>query len=151
MRLTKLNIHFRVQTRKTSPRIHNSAVQEKMKTLTPDMFKRKDPFPERQLKQRQKLGLPSFPTTTVGSFPQTKEVRAVRAKLKKGELSQDQYDDFIKKETEKCVRFQEETGIDVLVHGEFERNDMVEYFGENLEGIYIFKFACQCHLIELNK
>ncbi|GES78493.1 5-methyltetrahydropteroyltriglutamate--homocysteine S-methyltransferase [Rhizophagus clarus] len=103
-----------IQDRKTSPRIHNSVVQEKMKTLTPDMFKRKDPFRERQLKQRQKLGLPAFPTTTVGSFPQTKEVRAVRAKLKK-----------------------EEIGMDVLVHGEFERNDMVEFFGENLQG-YVF-------------
>lgn len=112
-----------------------------MKTLTPDMFKRKSPFRERQLKQQQKLSLPSFPTTTVGSFPQTKEVRAVRAKLKKGEISQADYDDFVKKEIEKCIRFQEGIGIDALVHGEFERNDMVEFFGENLEGIYIYKFA----------
>ncbi|RGB42833.1 cobalamin-independent synthase [Rhizophagus diaphanus] len=125
-----------VQNRKTSPRIHNAVVQEKMKTLNPDMFKRKLPFRERQ-KQQQKLGLPSFPTTTVGSFPQTKEVRAVRAKLKKGEIDQAGYDDFVKKEIEKCIRFQEKIDIDVLVHGEFERNDMVEFFGENLEG-YVF-------------
>jgi 5-methyltetrahydropteroyltriglutamate--homocysteine methyltransferase len=105
-----------------------------MKTLKPDMFKRNSPFPKRQPKQRQKLGLPFFPTTTVGSFPQTKEVRSVRAKLKKGDIDQTQYDDFIKKEIEKCIRFQEEIGIDVLVHGEFERNDMVEFFGENLQG-----------------
>src|SRR3954452_15587856 len=108
-----------------------------MKALTPDMFKRKSPFKERQLKQRQKLCLPSFPTTTVGSFPQTKEVRAVRAKFKKDGIKAE-YDDFIKKETEKCIRFQEEIGIDVLVHGEFERNDMVEFFGENLQGIYLY-------------
>jgi len=107
-----------------------------MKSLTPDMFKHEVTFRERQVKQRQKLRLPSFPTTTVGSFPQTKEVRAIRAKLKKGEINQFQYDEFIKKETERCVRFQEEIGIDVLVHGEFERNDMVEFFGENLQGIY---------------
>uniref|UniRef100_A0A1D1YK21 5-methyltetrahydropteroyltriglutamate--homocysteine S-methyltransferase n=1 Tax=Anthurium amnicola TaxID=1678845 RepID=A0A1D1YK21_9ARAE len=125
------------QSRKSSARIHSTIVQKKMKDLTPDMFKRKSSFSERQLKQRQKLGLPSFPTTTVGSFPQTKEVRAVRAKFKKSEIDQAQYDDFIKKEIEKCVRFQEEIGIDVLVHGEFERNDMVEFFGENLQG-YVF-------------
>lgn len=110
-----------------------------MKALTPDMFKRKSAFRERQLNQRKKLGLPIFPTTTVGSLPQTKEVRAVRAKFKKGEINRDQYDDFIKKEIEKCVRFQEEIGIDILVHGEFERNDMVEFFGEILQGIYIYK------------
>lgn len=115
-----------------------------MKTLNPDMFKRKAPFRERQ-KQQQKLGLPSFPTTTVGSFPQTKEVRSVRAKFKKGEINRAEYDDFVKKEIEKCIRFQEKIGIDVLVHGEFERNDMVEFFGENLEGIYIYKLAC--HII----
>ena len=113
-------------------------MQQKMKALTPDMFKRKSPFRERQLKQRQKLSLPSFPTTTVGSFPQTKEVRAVRAKFKKSDIDQAQYDDFVKKEIEKCIRFQEKIGIDVLVHGEFERNDMVEFFGENLQGIYLY-------------
>ncbi|CAJ0644335.1 2071_t:CDS:2 [Entrophospora sp. SA101] len=108
-----------------------------MKELTPDMFKRKSVFSERQIKQKQKLNLPSFPTTTVGSFPQTKEVRAIRAKLKKGSVDQSQYDSFIKEEIEKCIRFQEEIGIDVLVHGEFERNDMVEFFGENLQGYVI--------------
>jgi len=123
-----------IQSRQTSARIHNPIMQQKMKVLTPDMFRRKSPFHERQISQQQKLGLPLFPATTVGSFPQTKEVRAFRAKLKKGEINQAQYDDFINKEIEKCIRFQEEIGIDVLVHGEFERNDMVEFFGEKMQG-----------------
>nr|CAG8441946.1 2899_t:CDS:2 [Entrophospora candida]CAG8652435.1 4572_t:CDS:2 [Entrophospora candida] len=127
---TKLEANRKlVQARKTSSRIHNPVVKQRMKELTPDMFKRKSVFSERQIKQKQKLNLPSFPTTTVGSFPQTKEVRAIRAKLKKGSVDQSQYDSFIKEEIEKCIRFQEEIGIDVLVHGEFERNDMVEFFG----------------------
>ncbi|CAG8570667.1 3312_t:CDS:2 [Funneliformis mosseae] len=123
-----------IQSRRTSSRIHDPIVQEKMKSLTPDMFKRKTPFRERQQKQKQKLGLPLFPTTTVGSFPQTKEVRSIRAKLKKGDVTLAQYDDFMNKEIEKCIRFQEGIDMDVLVHGEFERNDMVEFFGENLQG-----------------
>ncbi|CAJ0863317.1 12166_t:CDS:2 [Entrophospora sp. SA101] len=135
---TKLEANRKlVQARKISSRIHNPVVKQKMKELTPDMFKRKSVFSERQIKQKQKLNLPSFPTTTVGSFPQTKEVRAIRAKLKKGSVDQSQYDSFIKEEIEKCIRFQEEIGIDVLVHGEFERNDMVEFFGENLQGYVI--------------
>jgi 5-methyltetrahydropteroyltriglutamate--homocysteine methyltransferase len=85
------------------------------------------------------LNLPLFPTTTIGSFPQTAEVRSWRAKFKSGELTQQQYDDLIKKEIEETICFQEETGIDVLVHGEFERNDMVEYFGEQLAGFTFTK------------
>ncbi len=80
------------------------------------------------------MQLPEFPTTTIGSFPQTKEVRQARSQWKKGELSDADYDTFLKKETEKCVSFQDDIGIDMPVHGEFERNDMVEYFGESLEG-----------------
>jgi 5-methyltetrahydropteroyltriglutamate--homocysteine methyltransferase len=89
---------------------------------------------ERQAQQRTRLSLPSFPTTSIGSFPQTDVVRAARAKWKKGELSGADYDKFLETETVACVRFQEETGIDMLVHGEYERNDMVEYFGEQLDG-----------------
>jgi 5-methyltetrahydropteroyltriglutamate--homocysteine methyltransferase len=92
----------------------------------------------RQL-QIDALKLPLFPTTTIGSFPQTAEVRSWRAKFKKGELSQSEYDNLIRKETEETIRFQEESGIDVLVHGEFERNDMVEYFGEQLDGFAFTK------------
>ena len=80
-----------------------------------------------------------FPTTTIGSFPQTAEVRSWRAKFKKGELTAAQYDDLIEKETKATIDFQQETGIDVLVHGEFERNDMVEYFGEQLAGFTFTK------------
>ncbi|MBV5270393.1 MAG: 5-methyltetrahydropteroyltriglutamate--homocysteine S-methyltransferase, partial [Afipia sp.] len=75
-----------------------------------------------------------FPTTTIGSFPQTEEVRKARAAHAKGHLSDAEYDSFLRKETEKAVRWQEDIGIDVLVHGEFERNDMVQYFGEQLSG-----------------
>ena len=84
--------------------------------------------------QREKLGLPPLPTTTIGSFPQTTEVRKARAALKKGDWTVPQYEAFCRDEIARTVRFQEEIGLDVLVHGEFERNDMVEYFGEQLEG-----------------
>ena len=91
--------------------------------------------------QKDALKLPLFPTTTIGSFPQTKELRQIRSKFKKGELSQNDYDKFIQKETEETIRFQEEVNLDVLVHGEFERNDMVEYFGEQLNGFLFTKFG----------
>jgi 5-methyltetrahydropteroyltriglutamate--homocysteine methyltransferase len=97
------------------------------------------PYASRSVAQRAALKLPSFPTTTIGSFPQTAEVRSWRAKFKKGELSQEEYDALIEKETKETIIFQEETGIDVLVHGEFERNDMVEYFGEQLAGFTFTK------------
>ncbi|ORY01078.1 cobalamin-independent methionine synthase [Basidiobolus meristosporus CBS 931.73] len=126
-----------IQARATSPRIHNPVVQDRLKNITPEMFKRNSPFPERRQSQEKKLGLPKFATTTVGSFPQTKEVRLARSKVRKGDWSQEEYDSFIKSEIEKTVRFQEDIGLDVLVHGESERNDMVEYFGENLDG-YVF-------------
>ena len=84
--------------------------------------------------QQKALNLPPFPTTTIGSFPQTKETRAVRNAYKKGELSREQYETSLKESIKECVEFQEALGLDVLVHGEFERNDMVEYFGELLEG-----------------
>ena len=126
-----------VETRKTSPLIHNPAVQAELKAITPDMFKRQSVFEVRATKQQTKLNLPLYPTTTVGSFPQTKEVRVARQKFKKGESTQAEYDAFIKDEILKAVKFQEDVGLDMLVHGEFERNDMVEYFGENLKG-YVF-------------
>ena len=102
--------------------------------MTPDYAKRKSPFAERIQEQRKSLRLPLFPTTTIGSFPQTTEVRSWRSKFKKGELSKDQYTGLLKSEIEKTIRIQEEIGLDVLVHGESERNDMVEYFGEQLSG-----------------
>lgn len=127
------------ENRKTSKLIHNESVKNHVANITTGDDKRKNPFAVRREKQKEALNLPLFPTTTIGSFPQTPEVRSWRAKFKKGELSQQQYDDLIKKETEETIRFQEEAGIDVLVHGEFERNDMVEYFGEQLDGFTFTK------------
>lgn len=128
-----------IESRKTSKRIHNEQVKQRVKAITEDDTKRANIFPIRKEKQRQELKLPLFPTTTIGSFPQTKEVRVWRAKFKKGELSEQEYHRLLKEETEKAVRIQEEIGIDVLVHGEFERNDMVEYFGEQLDGFAFTK------------
>ncbi|MBP0027813.1 5-methyltetrahydropteroyltriglutamate--homocysteine S-methyltransferase [Roseofilum sp. Guam] len=121
-------------SRKSSKRIHNDAVQKRLAAVKPSDFDRASTFVERQPKQHAKLNLPEFPTTTIGSFPQTKEVRYARAQWKKGKLSDADYDQFLKDEIAKCVAFQDEIGVDMPVHGEFERNDMVEYFGENLEG-----------------
>jgi 5-methyltetrahydropteroyltriglutamate--homocysteine methyltransferase len=126
-----------MQSRRTSSRIHNLNVQQRVNALTEGDAARENVFPVRKQKQQKTLSLPLFPTTTIGSFPQTTEVRNWRSRLKKGEISQDEYDIFIAVETTKAIRWQEEIGIDVLVHGEFERNDMVEYFGEQLEG-YVF-------------
>jgi 5-methyltetrahydropteroyltriglutamate--homocysteine methyltransferase len=127
------------ENRKTSKLIHNESVKNRVASITSGDDQRKNTFAIRRKKQIDALNLPLFPTTTIGSFPQTPEVRSWRAKFKKGELTQQQYDDLIKKETEDTIRFQEETGIDVLVHGEFERNDMVEYFGEQLAGFTFTK------------
>ncbi|MDI5948762.1 5-methyltetrahydropteroyltriglutamate--homocysteine S-methyltransferase [Flavobacterium yafengii] len=127
------------ENRKTSKLIHNNAVKNRVASITSGDDQRQNPFSVRRKKQIDVLNLPLFPTTTIGSFPQTTEVRSWRAKFKKGELNQQQYDDLLQKETEETIRFQEETGIDVLVHGEFERNDMVEYFGEQLDGFTFTK------------
>jgi 5-methyltetrahydropteroyltriglutamate--homocysteine methyltransferase len=120
--------------RRASERIHNPRVKARLSFIIPEDSTRQSPFPIRQKLQREKLNLPLFPTTTIGSFPQTAEVRSARAKWKKGLLSDTDYDAFIKEETRRCVEFQNEIGIDMPVHGEFERNDMVEYFGEQLDG-----------------
>ena len=115
----------------------NAEVQRKVAALTEADFVRKPAFAEREKIQQETFQLPPLPTTTIGSFPQTKEVRANRAAFRKGEISEKQYVDFNKKQIADCVALQEKIGLDVLVHGEFERNDMVEYFGECLEG-YLF-------------
>ena len=121
-------------SRRDSLRIHNPAVQARLAAVTAADSDRNSPFPLRQRLQREKLKLPLFPTTTIGSFPQTAEVRSARAKWKNGSLPHVAYVAFIKEETRRCVAFQDEIGIDMPVHGEFERNDMVEYFGEQLDG-----------------
>jgi 5-methyltetrahydropteroyltriglutamate--homocysteine methyltransferase len=121
-------------SRKTSARIHDASVKSRSAAVTETDATRASVYGVRKAKQRTKLGIPAFPTTTIGSFPQTTDVRSWRAKLKKGEWTEAQYDAAVEKETERVITWQEEIGIDVLVHGEFERNDMVEYFGEQLKG-----------------
>jgi 5-methyltetrahydropteroyltriglutamate--homocysteine methyltransferase len=125
--------------RKKATIIHNVEVENRVARIVEKDSQRQNPFLIRRQKQIDILKLPLFPTTTIGSFPQTAEVRSWRARFKKGELSQTVYDNLLKKETEETIRFQEESGIDVLVHGEFERNDMVEYFGEQLDGFTFTK------------
>lgn len=115
----------------------NAAVQQKVAALTEKDFVRLPAFAEREKVQKESFQLPFLPTTTIGSFPQTKEVRANRAAFRKGEISEEQYVAFNKKQIADCVALQEKIDLDVLVHGEFERNDMVEYFGECLDG-YLF-------------
>ncbi|OZG60082.1 5-methyltetrahydropteroyltriglutamate-- homocyste ine methyltransferase [Bifidobacterium lemurum] len=117
------------------------AVAARLAQLTDADFTRQPARAERQRLQREALDLPLLPTTTIGSFPQTREVRAERAKLRKGEIDQTTYDAFIKRQIDDCIKSQEEIGLDVLVHGEFERNDMVEYFGQNLNGFLFTKNA----------
>jgi 5-methyltetrahydropteroyltriglutamate--homocysteine methyltransferase len=111
----------------------DDTVRKRVAAIKPEDLNRKSPFAAR-VEAQKKLNLPKFPTTTIGSFPQTKEIRLARAKLGKGELTQDQYEEFIKKEIQSVVDFQEKVGLDLLVHGEPERNDMVQYFGEQLKG-----------------
>jgi 5-methyltetrahydropteroyltriglutamate--homocysteine methyltransferase len=122
------------KSRKTSPLIYNDKVRQRMSLVEQYVGVKRKPFLLRKKEQQKYLSLPSFPTTTIGSFPQTSEVRSWRAKLKKDELSAKEYNHLIQTEIERIIRWQENIGLDVLVHGEFERNDMVEYFGEMLDG-----------------
>lgn len=112
-------------------------VQRQVNELTEEDFIREMPRAERQALQKKILNLPLFPTTTIGSFPQTREVKQNRAKFRRGEISEETYRENVKKLIRECIKLQEDIGLDVLVHGEFERNDMVEFFGEHLSG-YVF-------------
>jgi 5-methyltetrahydropteroyltriglutamate--homocysteine methyltransferase len=125
-----------IRSRSQSPRVHrkSEAGRGAASGVDPSLTSRKSPFHEREKLQRTRFGLPLFPGTTIGSFPQTAEVRRARAKFKKGEWHEEEYERFIRQEIRKAIQIQEEIGLDVLVHGEFERNDMVEYFGEQLSG-----------------
>jgi len=127
-----------IANRKVSKIIHNPEVKARVLALKEQDSERLSPFSTRKVKQ-QELNLPIYATTTIGSFPQTAEVRSWRAKLKNGTFTTEEYDDLIAKETAKAVTWQEEIDLDVLVHGEFERNDMVEYFGEQLDGFAFSK------------
>jgi 5-methyltetrahydropteroyltriglutamate--homocysteine methyltransferase len=128
-----------IESRRISTLIHKMSVKDRVGAIKEGDARRSSPFPARQTLQQKEFGLPLFPTTTIGSFPQTEEIRQLRARLKKGELTPQQYDSAIEKATIEVIRWQEEIGIDVLVHGEFERNDMVEYFGEQLDGFLFSK------------
>ena len=123
-----------IEDRRTSELTNDREVKKRIEEVTPDLARRNSPFGERIAAQHRELHLPLFPTTTIGSFPQTTEVRSWRSRYKKGEITKEQYTELLKGEIEKTIRIQEETGLDILVHGESERNDMVEYFGEQLNG-----------------
>ena len=127
--------------RATNKKIHNEAVQKRVADLPEGADQRKSPFAERIKAQQAWMNLPVLPTTTIGSFPQTTEIRQARAAFKKGELSAADYDAAMKKEIAYCVEVQEKLELDVPVHGEAERNDMVEYFGEQLAGYCFTQFG----------
>src|SRR5262249_15209712 len=119
-----------VDSHRASPRVHRSDVAERLASITPAMTMRSAPFAERASAQAERVPLPQLPTTTIGSFPQTTEVRALRARLRRGDIDQAGYESAIETAIREAIELQENLGVDVLVHGEFERNDMVEYFGE---------------------
>jgi len=122
------------KARATSSRTNDPKVKDRQSKVGEADYKRKSEFPTRISQQQEKLKLPLFPTTTIGSFPQTKDIRIQRNKFTKGEITEAEYDKFIEKEIEDNVKIQEELGLDVYVHGEPERNDMVQFFGERLKG-----------------
>jgi 5-methyltetrahydropteroyltriglutamate--homocysteine methyltransferase len=117
--------------RRTSERIHSATVAQRVAAVTASDVKRQSPY---AVRRTQQLSLPPYPTTTIGSFPQTPEVRAARRRMLDGKMTPEEYDAFIGEQITKTLKLQEDLGLDVLVHGEFERNDMVEYFGEQLAG-----------------
>ena len=125
-----------VSSRATAPGVVRPEVRERVAALTDEQFRR-GPFAERKAAQAARLNLPALPTTTIGSFPQTPEIRKARAAFGKGELTAEQYEDEMKAEVRRVVELQERIGLDVLVHGEPERNDMVQYFAENLDGFSV--------------
>ena len=123
-----------IHDRETSKLIHDNAVKDRIKTINKSITERKSSYVDRAKIQKNIFSLPKYPTTTIGSFPQTTDVRQARAKFKRGELDEKSYEKFLEEKTIDTIRKQESIGIDVIVHGEFERNDMVEYFGEQLKG-----------------
>jgi 5-methyltetrahydropteroyltriglutamate--homocysteine methyltransferase len=126
-----------LERRRISAKVNSPKVQQRLAAVTEEMTQRATPFLQRISRQQKHLNLPLLPTTSIGSFPQTREVRKLRADFKSSKLSDHAYRDALITEMSKTIGFQEEVGLDVLVHGEFERNDMVEYFGEQIEG-YLF-------------
>jgi len=129
-----------IAARRASARVNNPAVKAAVEAITAELGRRQSPFAVRAAKQAALLHLPLYPTTTIGSFPQTREIRLARSAFKAGTIDDTAYTLAMQAEIEHCVREQEKLGLDVLVHGEAERNDMVEYFGEQLDG-YAFSKA----------
>jgi 5-methyltetrahydropteroyltriglutamate--homocysteine methyltransferase len=132
------DVHAR---RAGSTRIHKAEVQARLAAIRPQDSQRRSPFAQRMEQQRARLKLPAFPTTTIGSFPQTPAIRLARQAYKQGKLSANDYQDAMHTEIRHAVQIQERLGLDVLVHGEAERNDMVEYFAEQLDGYAFTRFG----------
>jgi 5-methyltetrahydropteroyltriglutamate--homocysteine methyltransferase len=130
-----------LERRRTSDRLHRPDVAARAAAVNANDAERPAPYPERREIQQRELGLPLFPTTVIGSFPQTADVRRYRNRLQKGEITPAEYDRFIESEIRRLIAFQEELGLDVLAHGEFERSDMVEYFAEQLAGFAATRHA----------
>ena len=130
-----------ITSRRTSPRVTSPAVKTAIASISPALGRRKSPYSVRARKQAELLNLPLYPTTTIGSFPQTAEIRQARSQFKSGELDEAGYKAAMQVEIGRSVREQEALGLDVLVHGEAERNDMVEYFGEQLDGYAFSQFG----------
>ena len=130
-----------ILSRRNSTRVTDPQVREAVAAITPELGQRKSSYQQRSAIQASHLKLPRYPTTTIGSFPQTKDIRQTRLKFRKGELAPEEYHERIRAEIRHCVEEQEQLGLDVLVHGEAERNDMVEYFGEQLEGYVFSRFG----------
>lgn len=123
-----------IKARQNSSRVHNQQVEKRLAAIRPEDSQRHQPYQERAVKQRAKFNLPTWPTTTIGSFPQTTDIRTLRLDFKQGRLDTTKYRTGISEHIKQAIVEQERLGLDVLVHGEAERNDMVEYFGEHLDG-----------------
>ena len=130
-----------IESRRSSIRVHNQTVKKRVEAISDDMSNRQSPFAERNTLQKGIFNLPKFPTTTIGSFPQTTEIRQARRQYKNGDIDQASYQKLMQEEIQHCVDIQHQLGLDVLVHGEPERNDMVEYFGEQLDGYAFSQFG----------
>ncbi len=133
--------HTAIEARRNSPRVNNPAVKAALAKIDAKLGQRQSPYAQRAAKQAARLKLPKFPTTTIGSFPQTAEIRKARSRFKAGEIDEAAYKVAMRAEIARSVREQEALGLDVFVHGEAERNDMVEYFGEQLDGYAFSQFG----------
>ncbi len=130
-----------IEARRSSSRVNNPAVQAAIAQLNVQLGQRKNPYAQRAVKQSELLKLPAYPTTTIGSFPQTAEIRQARSQFKAGSINEAAYQEAMRAEIARSVKEQEALGLDVFVHGEAERNDMVEYFGEQLDGYAFSQFG----------